>query len=79
MTKNTGGQAFPSFKKIIHTGVHGNNEIKGFINGMTLRDYFAGQILSNRLSPKLFGSTDEELAKACYDLADAMIKERDKG
>ena len=62
--------------------------------GMTLRDYFAGQALisysskSNRESMKNLAMEkdipftadmiDETIAKACYLMADAMLKERDK-
>lgn len=45
--------------------------------GMTLRDYFAGQALIALLT-----STDPRstrgLAKLCYEVADAMIAERQK-
>jgi hypothetical protein len=62
---NTGGPAFPCF--------HGMVE-----QGMTLRDYLAGQALA---SVNLgIGVTDDfysRTAKHCYALADAMLKARE--
>ena len=54
-----------------------------FHPGMTLRDYFAGQALLNSELAGMFGPTigpDERkrLAEFMYELADAMLKERDK-
>jgi hypothetical protein len=43
--------------------------------GMTLRDYFAGQIAMG-LSIRREGKTDEHDAMNAYALADAMIKAR---
>lgn len=43
--------------------------------GMTLRDYFAAKAMQ-----KLAGmSTDEEVASASYQVADAMMREREIG
>ena len=61
---NTGGPAFPS------THAHGQDE------GMTLRDYFAGQVLIG-LSIRREGATDENDARNAYALADAMLKARE--
>jgi hypothetical protein len=41
---------------------------------MTLRDYFAGQALSNQAGENSTTAT----VKYCYELADAMLKEREK-
>jgi hypothetical protein len=64
---NTGGPAFPC--PTISIGQH---------QGMTLRDYFAGQALA---SVNLgIGVTDDfysRTAKHCYALADAMLKARE--
>lgn len=54
--------------------------------GMTLRDYFAGQALvvyigrnSNyTLAGHQSPAWPEEIAKACYEMADAMLAERSK-
>ena len=59
-----GGPAFPS---VDYTG--------GIIGGMTLRDWFAGQALTNIVHN---GATKIEIAEACYDMADAMLKARTK-
>ena len=50
-------------------------------DGMTLRDYFAGQALANlalKVEPNenSFRWTEDELAEECYDIADAMLKAR---
>jgi len=64
--KNDGGKAFPTM----------NKKDNLFEGGMTLRDYFAGQVLSNQ---KYGSYRDEaEIALAAYNMADAMIKERDE-
>jgi len=46
--------------------------------GMTLRDYFAAAALTGILA---VASSDRQAAIAaeCYDLADAMLAERQKG
>ena len=75
MSKNTGGPAYPTIYEHLH-----ENGIKtlGTVDGMTLRDYFAGQAMIPALDS--FWSVDEdEVAERCYRIADAMIAERDKG
>jgi hypothetical protein len=49
--------------------------------GMTLRDYFAGQVLAGFASQYGFVSTEtrEALAIRCYQVADAMLIQRSKG
>ena len=61
MTKD-GGQAFPVAASNGHT------------EGMTLRDYFAGQALTGLLA-HLNSSVGVSI---CYEWADAMIAERNK-
>lgn len=66
---NNGGPAFP--------GVPGGE------GGMSLRDYFAGQIcawawLDGRDRKTDLKLSNEEIAKASYELADAMLAEREK-
>lgn len=47
--------------------------------GMTLRDYFAGQALASIVGAAAFNAaTDAQLAEASYQCADAMLKERSK-
>ena len=52
----------------------------GYDDGMTLRDYFAGQALVGLVASKLhtlaFQPKDD--ASYCYALADAMLKERER-
>ena len=53
-------------------------------DGMTLRDYFAGQALAGGLALVRTGqlpasvSASEVIAKAAYEIADAMLQERAK-
>ena len=50
-----------------------------FSEGMTLRDYFAGQLLSNVSGSFPFSTEDcKTIAKTAYTLADAMLEEREK-
>lgn len=46
--------------------------------GMTLRDWFAGQALAGIQTLECIGWTHKELAQHCYSLADAMLAERSK-
>jgi hypothetical protein len=72
MVSNTGGQAFPM-------GIHA-------FEGMTLRDYFAGQALiglaaaMNSADRRRHrdGLADGREASVAYGIADAMLKERAK-
>jgi len=70
---NTGGPAFP----------HITEDCR---DGMTLRDYFAAKAMQARLTrpadpspaPQWFGPSHEvEDARACYAIADAMLKARE--
>ena len=74
--KNDGGPAFPQ-----HYCENCNDAFES-PNGMTLRDYFAGQALAGMAT--LFaqaGGSSEDIAKAnaevSYLMADAMLKERE--
>lgn len=50
--------------------------------GMTLRDYFAGQVLIGRTTRAYYlldaKGFEELLDKQCYAVADAMLAEREK-
>jgi len=72
-TKNP--PAFPS--KGVMTTEDGALNIEHQHPGMTLRDYFAGQILIGFMSRKMIARA-EEIALTCYHFADAMLKERNK-
>jgi len=49
----------------------------GAQNGMTLRDWFAGQAISQSFLANRWA--DEDSAKYAYAIADAMLAERAKG
>ncbi len=72
MAEKNGGPAFPGFDP--------NSEAPKPTEGMSLRDYFAGQALvgicANSYTPwapDAADIADSDLAKAAYDLADAML------
>lgn len=47
--------------------------------GMTLLDWFAGQALNGSLSlPNIDDTNHSALATFCYDMADAMLAERER-
>jgi hypothetical protein len=60
-----GGPAFP-------TGDHPESQLCAS-TGMTLRDYFAAKAM-----PYMLGVSVDEIAKTAYEIADAMLKARDK-
>ena len=64
---DTGGPAFP-------TGTNGNTP---YSNGMTLRDYFAGQAMNALILERAdWKYAPETLAKYAYAQADAMLRAR---
>lgn len=67
---NDGGPAFPN---------RGDNTPSNKIyDGMTLRDYFAGQVLAGSMTNKLWDDLLlPEHAEECYRLADAMLAARE--
>ena len=73
MSKNTGGPAFPGS----YTGNHG---MPVWSNGMALRDYFAAKAMQADLEYQgLEGREDLfHIAAMAYQMADAMLAERDK-
>jgi len=68
MSKETGGPAFPVKLE------PGESYMPAEQDGMTLRDYFAGQALAEMALD--YQTKIEHIAERCYMLADAMIKER---
>ena len=77
MTKPTGGPAFPRPNSTAPNGENSWAE-----DGMTLRDWFAGQALIGEMR-----ENGEDLdwlpradlmAKRCYTIADALIAERER-
>jgi hypothetical protein len=66
--KNDGGAAFP----LPHT----SNTLRH--DGMSLRDYFAGQALTGMLTLTSAVQHPDMAAVWAYEQADAMLAERDK-
>lgn len=66
-----GGPAFP------RTVQRWNDSLDHSVQGMSLRDWFAGQVLTSAAAIP-FGSADcEYRAKAAYQMADAMLAARE--
>lgn len=67
---NDGGPAFPQ-------DLQGRRGDDPQYQGMSLRDWFAGQVLQGLASnEERWVSANEVIAKACYEAADAMLKAR---
>lgn len=64
-------KAYPFSHRHPTTGVTTSSE------GMDLRDYFAGLVLQGFTSLSI-KTTDDELARESYKMADAMMKARSK-
>ena len=62
--KKTGGSAFPRI-------------YKEDMSGMSLRDWFAGMAMQGLMSYD-YDHDNEDVAKWAYEIADAMIAEREK-
>jgi hypothetical protein len=75
-TKHTGGPAFPQ----THESWGGNGEANPVPDGMTLRDWFAGQALGQSMHD--WAESDPKhaaiVANNCYRFADAMLSERER-
>jgi hypothetical protein len=67
---NNGGQAFPSTIQYFPDDKNANEE-----QGMTLRDWFAGQALAGLAANPDFATYDR--AEWAYRYADAMLKARE--
>lgn len=69
--EKTGGPAFP-----LYCGPGDEHNAKG----MTIRDYFAARVLEGLFAcdSAILHEMPENVAKATYKMADAMLKERDK-
>ena len=85
MSKNTGGPAFPS-GVVRKTRQRPNDPGSDFIisdtveaksPGLTLRDYFAAKAMPEVYS-RVGSGGFERIAKLAYEMADAMLKEREK-
>ena len=76
MKDRTGGPAFPVRSDHFEgTDIPPEEMVECGFGGMTLRDYFAGQAISG------LAHTDspDKTAQWAYNLADSMLKEREKG
>jgi hypothetical protein len=72
--KKTGGDAFPRPYAI---GAEGSVIVAD--GGMTLRDYFAAQSIAAVLMHLVKETmTNADVAHLAYEIADAMLEERDK-
>ena len=67
---DTGGPAFPTKN---YAAIQPLAE--GYSEGMTLRDWFAGKAMQGLMDAAM---PMPEIAQAAYQMADAMLKERDK-
>ena len=66
--KNDGGPAFPNSHECT----------EGYpVQGMNLRDWFAGQALQGVMRG-LWEASNDNIAWAAYGIADAMLAEREK-
>ena len=76
--KRDGGPAFPGFEPgFIKLGANGTAEtMYAPVVGMTLRDYFAGQAMLARAESNY--ESWHEYAEDCYQIADAMLAERER-
>lgn len=69
-----GGAAFPRPTTVADGFIESQAQ-----DGMTLRDYFAGQTLLGIVSINKYGRySPEDAAKDAYQYADAMLAERNK-
>jgi hypothetical protein len=76
MTTETGGPAFPC--EVL--GIDGHGEYMP-LQGMTLRDYFAGKAMEGILASNTEHEHEDAhifdaIAEAAYKMADAMLKAR---
>lgn len=76
--ENNNIPAFPTIHPALDPRASGFN----IEEGMTLRDYFAAKALQGMLAnPNILtkdGSFNATNPKACYDIADAMLSQREK-
>ena len=71
--KNNGGPAFPYVMNAE------NYELQDLCSeGMTLKDYFAGQVIIGIIANAEGIVCAETMANSAYAIADSMIKEREK-
>jgi hypothetical protein len=74
MSENTGGPAFPHIKEVKKE--NGNTNSIEWFPGMTLRDYFAAKSIYFLSASGI--DAPGYIAVKAYEIADAMLKEREK-
>jgi len=75
MSNETGGNAYP--QNTVYIAANGAVAQSGPQGGMTLRDYFAAQMLASVMSATSRSIPDPKMiATACYKVADAMLEAR---
>jgi hypothetical protein len=67
-----GGPAFPVPVGTVYDSLAQSPE-----PGMSLRDYFAGQAMSGRMSQQSVKASTEHISAWAYRVADAMLRARD--
>jgi len=87
MTMRDGGQAFPTPFVMVHDDDQGKDYPQYADSGMTLRDWFAGQAIGSMVRASFervkmglppVANAAQGIAENCYELADAMLTEREK-
>ena len=68
------GESYTTFNNA--SGVTSEHSKSPLHHGMTLRDHFAGLAMQGMVSTS---NNMNNIAKTAYDMADAMLEERNKG
>jgi hypothetical protein len=78
---NDGGPAFPRVGHVMSQDCE-PEQWKAGHEGMSLRDYFAGQVLNGIVAARTIPATGPDcgnkMARAAYHVADAMLEQREK-
>lgn len=79
---NNGGPAFPSGESYYTTDLSGNRTRHGKspqYKGISMRDYFAAKAMANYINGPVAAAypNDSDIARWSYEMADAMLAERD--
>lgn len=78
MSMNDGGSAFPR-NGFTYMDSHGLTRVHDNSEGMSLRDWFAGQALIGLLANHHSDGDYDTTPISAYRMADAMLAERKKG
>lgn len=70
MSKDTGGPAFPT------QNAHQASNSTWHYEGISMRDYFAAKAMQAYLTAADTGWDFDEMSRAAYEQADAMLKAR---